>query len=166
MDRLMREETMRKLVSKEDPRTSWRASRPENRRRIARSWSTASQSILHTLMQAVSAADQENAGTNANGKHEPSPSGQGTSANSVRPAPGNSNSQPAKPARTATMTPSFAFSKPVPHRGGNDVPHHTNPPLSKRTQDKIVCNGCGSLSAQGISFFLVEARTIYDGNQD
>ncbi|KAJ7793936.1 hypothetical protein B0H14DRAFT_3497553 [Mycena olivaceomarginata] len=79
------------------------------------------QSILHILMQTVSMEDQENTGTSTNGKHKPSPFGQATSipacvttptplgaytphsgmvTPAMRPAPGNSNTQPNKCACT------------------------------------------------------------------
>ncbi|KAJ7868841.1 microtubule associated protein-domain-containing protein [Mycena leptocephala] len=148
--RLLREEKMRKRVSKEKPRLEQDllTSIPAWEHEAGRPFLVHGQSILHILMQTVSAADQENAGgTNANGKRKPSPAGSGGRATSVparattptplssyaprmgtgvvtpavRPAPGNSHSQPNKRAKTDT-TPSYAFSKPAPlgaHRGGN-----------------------------------------------
>ncbi|KAJ6551359.1 microtubule associated protein-domain-containing protein [Mycena capillaripes] len=162
--RLLREEKMRKRVSKEKPRLEQDllTSIPAWEHEAGRPFLVHGQSILHILMQTVSAADQENAGgTNANGKRKPSPSGRATSVPArattptplhsyaprtgvvtpaVRPAPGNSHSQPAKRARTDTTTPSYTFSnsKPAPlgaHRSGNGaVPRTVSPskiPLSR-----------------------------------
>ncbi|KAF8201205.1 microtubule associated protein-domain-containing protein [Mycena galopus ATCC 62051] len=166
--RLLREEKMRKRVSKEKPRLEQDllASIPAWEQEAGRPFLVHGQSILHILMQTVGAADQENAGTNANSKRKPSPSGRATNVPArattptplgayaprsgvvtpaVRPAPGSSNSQPTKRARTDSVTPSYAFSKPAPlgaHRGGNSVPHHINSspskiPLSRTTPTGI-----------------------------
>ncbi|KAF7377604.1 hypothetical protein MSAN_00183200 [Mycena sanguinolenta] len=164
--RLLREEKMRKRVSKEKPRLEQDllASVPAWEQEAGRPFLVHGQSILHILMQTMSAADQENAGSNANGKRKPSPSGRATSVPArattptplgsyaprsgvvtpaVRPPPGNSNSQPTKRARTDTVTPSYTFSKPAPlgaHRGGNGVAHNSSPskiPLSRTTPTGI-----------------------------
>ncbi|KAJ7040686.1 microtubule associated protein [Mycena alexandri] len=136
--RLLREEKMRKRVSKEKPRLEQDllTSIPAWEHEAGRPFLVHGQSILHILMQTVSAADQENAGPNNTGKRKPSPSGgpgarttsvpvrattptplssyapragNGVVTPAVRPAPGNShsNSQPPnKRARTET-TPSY-----------------------------------------------------------
>ncbi|KAJ6466840.1 microtubule associated protein-domain-containing protein [Mycena sanguinolenta] len=164
--RLLREEKMRKRVSKEKPRLEQDllASIPAWEQDAGRPFLVHGQSILHILTQTMSATDQENTGNNTNGKRKPSPSGRATSVPArattptplgsyaprsgvvtpaVRPAPGNSNSQPTKRARTDTVTPSYTFSKPAPlgaHRGGNGVAHNSSPskiPLSRTTPTGI-----------------------------
>ncbi|KAJ7319024.1 microtubule associated protein-domain-containing protein [Mycena albidolilacea] len=165
--RLLREEKMRKRVSKEKPRLEQDllTSIPAWEQEAGRPFLVHGQSILHILMQTVSAADQENAGTNTNGKRKPSPSGRAASVPArattptplgayaprsgvvtpaVRPAPGNSSSQPNKRARTDTTTPTYAFSKPAPlgmHRGGNGaIPRTASPskiPMSRTTPTGI-----------------------------
>ncbi|KAJ6504120.1 microtubule associated protein [Mycena vitilis] len=161
--RLLREEKMRKRVSKEKPRLEQDllSSIPAWEHEAGRPFLVHGQSILHILMQTVSGADQENAGTNGNGKRKPSPSGgratsvparattptslhsyaprTGMVTPAVRPAPGNSHSQPNKRARTDTVTPSYTYSKPAPlgaHRGGNGgaIPRTASPskiPMSR-----------------------------------
>ncbi|KAJ7472345.1 microtubule associated protein [Mycena galericulata] len=141
--RLLREEKMRKRVSKEKPRLEQDllTSIPAWENEAGRPFLVHGQSILHILMQTASSMDQENAGptthTQAGGKRKPSPAGgrgtnvparattptplqgyaprTGVVTPAVRPAPGNghSNSQPAKRARTDAITPSYAFSKPA-----------------------------------------------------
>ncbi|KAJ7489338.1 microtubule associated protein-domain-containing protein [Mycena latifolia] len=148
--RLLREEKMRKRVSKEKPRLEQDllTSIPAWEHETGRPFLVHGQSILHILMQTASAADQENAGSNTqtSGKRKPSPSGArganvparattptplhsyaprtGVVTPAIRPAPANSNSHPSKRARTDTTTPSYTFSKPAvlgAHRGGNGV---------------------------------------------
>ncbi|KAJ7750397.1 microtubule associated protein [Mycena maculata] len=164
--RLLREEKMRKRVSKEKPRLEQDllASIPAWENEAGRAFLVHGESILQILMQTASAADQENVGpTHAGGKRKPSPSGArgtnvptrattptplhsyaprtGVVTPAVRPAPGNSHSQPNKRARTDAITPGYTFSKPAAlgaHRGGNGngVPRMASPskiPLSRTT---------------------------------
>ncbi|KAJ7100668.1 microtubule associated protein [Mycena belliarum] len=148
--RLLREEKMRKRVSKEKPRLEQDllTSIPAWEHETGRPFLVHGQSILHMLLQTVSAGDQENTGSNAQstGKRKPSPAGArgalvpsrattptplhsyaprtGVVTPAIRPAPGNGNSQPNKRARTDTTTPSYGVGKPAVfgvHRGGNGV---------------------------------------------
>ncbi|KAJ7176713.1 microtubule associated protein [Mycena filopes] len=109
--RLLREEKMRKRVSKEKPRLEQDllTSIPAWEHEAGRPFLVHGQSILHILMQTVSAADQENAGPNVHnntGKRKPSPSqsGPGGRATSV-------------PARATTPTPLTSYAP----RAGNGV---------------------------------------------
>ncbi|KAF7369106.1 hypothetical protein MVEN_00237800 [Mycena venus] len=179
--RLLREEKMRKRVSKEKPRLEQDllTSIPAWEHEAGRPFLVHGQSILHILMQTVSAADQENAaGINANGKRKPSPSGRapnsvparattptplgayaprsGVVTPAVRPAPGNggSNSQPTKRARTDTMTtPSYAFNKPAPlgaHRGGNGaVPRTASPSKIPMSRPTVTPTGVPGRAGHG-----------------
>ncbi|KAJ7705442.1 microtubule associated protein-domain-containing protein [Mycena rosella] len=146
--RLLREEKMRKRVSKEKPRLEQDllTTIPAWEHEAGRPFLVHGHSILHILMQTVSAADQENAGTNNqnSGKRKPSPSGSratsvparattptplhsyaprtGVVTPAIRPAPANSNSHPSKRARTDATTPSYTFNKAAvlgAHQGGN-----------------------------------------------
>ncbi|KAK7050494.1 microtubule associated protein-domain-containing protein [Favolaschia claudopus] len=158
--RLLREEKMRKRVTKEKPRLEQDllASVPAWEKEAGRPFLVHGQSILRILMQTVGTTDQENVGTQTGGKRKPSPSTRGANVPArattptplgsyaprsnmvtpaVRPAPGHSNSQPAKRARTET-TPSYTFNKPAPlgsHRGGNGaIPRTASPskiPMSR-----------------------------------
>ncbi|KAJ6598433.1 microtubule associated protein-domain-containing protein [Mycena vulgaris] len=162
--RLLREEKMRKRVSKEKPRLEQDllTSIPAWEHEAGRPFLVHGQSILHILMQTVSAADQENAAnTHSSGKRKPSPSGgratnvparattptplhsyaprTGVVTPAVRPAPASSNSHPSKRARTDATTPSYVFNKPAvlgAHRGSNGVTRTASPskiPLSRTT---------------------------------
>ncbi|KAJ6611195.1 microtubule associated protein-domain-containing protein [Mycena sp. CBHHK59/15] len=137
--RLLREEKMRKRVSKEKPRLEQDllTSIPAWEHEAGRPFLVHGASILHLLLQTVSAADQENAGihntTAGAGKRKPSPAGArstnthvparattptplhayaprtGIVTPAVRPAPGGATgSQPSKRARTET-TPGYVF---------------------------------------------------------
>ncbi|KAJ7220568.1 microtubule associated protein-domain-containing protein [Mycena pura] len=153
--RLLREEKMRKRVSKEKPRLEQDllTSIPAWEHETGRPFLVHGQSILHILMQAVSGADQENAGSNAHntGKRKPSPSGRATSVPArattptplqsyaprgnvtpaVRPMPASSNSLPNKRARMDITHKPAALGT---HRGANGVSHAASPskiPLSR-----------------------------------
>ncbi|KAJ7768251.1 microtubule associated protein-domain-containing protein [Mycena metata] len=108
--RLLREEKMRKRVSKEKPRLEQDllTSIPAWEHEAGRPFLVHGQSILHILMRTVGAADQENAGPNVHnstGKRKPSPSGgPGGRATSV-------------PARATTPTPLSSYAP----RAGNGV---------------------------------------------
>ncbi|KAJ7049425.1 microtubule associated protein [Mycena amicta] len=156
--RLLREEKMRKRVSKEKPRLEqdMLSTIPAWEHETGRTFLVHGQSILQLLMQTVSGADQENVGSQG-GKRKPSPVGRATSVPArattptqsyaprtgtvtpaVRTMPAPSNSLPNKRARTET-TPSYSLSKPAPlgaHRGTNGVQRNTSPskipgPLSR-----------------------------------
>ncbi|KAF7303775.1 hypothetical protein MIND_00607100 [Mycena indigotica] len=156
--RLLREEKMRKRVSKEKPRLEQDllTTIPAWEQDTGRPFLVHGQSILQLLLETVGGAEQENLGPQG-AKRKPSPAGRATSVPprattptqsyapktgtvtpAVRPMPATSNSLPNKRARTET-TPNYGVSKPAPlgtHRGNNGVQRSASPskipgPLSR-----------------------------------